>query len=33
MAIDGKGIMPDYYIDKSIPEEQWLYFVLNILEQ
>jgi hypothetical protein len=33
MAIDGKGIMPDYYIDKSIPDEQWLYFVLNILEQ
>lgn len=33
MAIDGKGIMPDYYIDKSIPDDQWLYFVLNILEQ
>jgi hypothetical protein len=33
MAIDGKGIMPDYHIDKSIPDEQWLYFVMNILEQ
>lgn len=33
MAIDGKGIMPDYYIDKSIPDEQWLSFVQNILEQ
>lgn len=33
MAIDGKGIMPDYYIDKSIPDEQWLSFVQNILEE
>jgi len=32
MAIDGKGIMPDYYIDKSIPNTQWLSFVQNILE-
>ncbi len=33
MAIDGKGIMPDYYIDKSIPHWKWLSFVQNILEQ
>lgn len=33
LAIDGKGIMPDYYIDKSIPSEQWLSYVVGILEQ
>ncbi|KIC94514.1 S41 family peptidase [Flavihumibacter solisilvae] len=33
MAIDGKGIMPDYYIDKTIPDPQWLDFVQKIIEQ
>ena len=33
MAIDGKGIQPDYYIDKSIPNAKWVDFVQNILEQ
>lgn len=33
MAIDGKGIMPDYYIDKTIPDSQWLDFVQKIVEQ
>jgi C-terminal processing protease CtpA/Prc len=33
MAIDGKGIMPDYYIDKTIPDAEWLNFVKNIMEQ
>lgn len=32
MAIDGKGITPDYYIDKSIPDTYWLSFVQKILE-
>ena len=33
MAIDGKGIMPDYYIDKTIPDVQWLEFVQRIVEK
>ncbi|MFX1705827.1 hypothetical protein PV783_17805 [Chitinophaga sp. CC14] len=33
LAIDGKGITPDYYIDKSIPAVQWLNYVVGILEQ
>ena len=33
MAIDGKGIMPDYFIDKTIPDSQWLDFVQTIVEQ
>ena len=33
MAIDGKGIMPDYFIDKTIPDAQWLDFVQEIVEQ
>lgn len=32
MAIDGKGIQPDYYIDKSIPDYKWINFVQAILE-
>ncbi|WP_291911955.1 S41 family peptidase [Chitinophaga sp. CB10] len=32
-AIDGKGIMPDYYMDKSIPDAEWLNHVTRILEQ
>lgn len=31
MAIDEKGIQPDYYIDKSIPEYKWIDFVSGIL--
>ena len=33
MAIDGKGIMPDYFIDKTIPDSKWLDFVQKIVEQ
>ncbi|MCW3464778.1 S41 family peptidase [Chitinophaga nivalis] len=33
LTIDGKGIMPDYYIDKSIPPTKWLDYVTGILEQ
>nr|WP_295871532.1 S41 family peptidase [uncultured Chitinophaga sp.] len=33
LAIDGKGIMPDYYIDSSIPPVQWLDYVVGVLEQ
>lgn len=31
MAIDDKGIPPDYYIDKSIPKYGWIDFVINVL--
>ncbi|QXU50124.1 peptidase S41 [Chryseobacterium sp. D764] len=33
MAIDGKGIQPDYYIDKTIPDYQWIDHVSNILNE
>lgn len=33
LAIDGKGIIPDYYIDNSIPAGQWVSHVVGILEQ
>lgn len=33
MAIDDKGIQPDYYIDKSIPKYRWIEHVQNILNQ
>ena len=26
-AIDGKGLQPDYYIDKTIPLYEWVQFV------
>ncbi|GAB4517734.1 MAG: hypothetical protein Tsb004_28120 [Allomuricauda sp.] len=32
MAIDGKGIQPDYYIDSSIPDYQWIDFTQSILK-
>lgn len=32
MAIDGKGIQPDYYIDDSFHELQWLEYVKEIIE-
>lgn len=31
MAIDNKGIQPDYYIDKSVPQYKWVGFVNEIL--
>lgn len=31
MAIDDKGIQPDYYIDKSIPKYGWVEFVESVL--
>lgn len=31
MAIDGKGIQPDYYIDKTIPDYQWIDYVNEVL--
>jgi hypothetical protein len=31
MQIDGKGIQPDYYLDKSIPEYDWVRFTEKIL--
>jgi hypothetical protein len=33
MAIDGKGIQPDYYIDTAIPNAKWVDFVQEILEK
>ncbi|WP_394225411.1 S41 family peptidase [Pseudoalteromonas spongiae] len=32
MAIDSKGIQPDYYIDASVPAFQWIDHTLKILE-
>ena len=31
MAIDNKGIQPDYYIDKSVPQYKWIDFVNEVL--
>ncbi|RWX02245.1 S41 family peptidase [Flavobacterium cerinum] len=31
IAIDTKGIQPDYYIDKTIPSEDWIDFTEKIL--
>jgi hypothetical protein len=33
MTIDSKGILPDYYIDESIPKYKWIEFVSNILNE
>ena len=33
MAIDDKGILPDYFIDKSVPSYQWISYVQGILER
>lgn len=33
MAIDEKGIQPDYYIDKEIPKYEWINFVSEILNK
>ena len=32
MTIDGKGIQPDYYINKSIAKYEWIEFVHEILK-
>lgn len=32
MAIDNKGIQPDYYIDKTVQDSQWVDHVRNVLE-
>lgn len=33
MTIDEVGIQPDYYIDKSIPDNKWVEFVNDILNK
>ncbi|AZA83605.1 peptidase S41 [Chryseobacterium lactis] len=33
MAIDGKGIQPDYFIDKTIPDYKWIEFVNGVLNE
>lgn len=33
MAIDGKGIQPDYFIDQTIPDFQWIDYVNNVLNE
>lgn len=30
--IDGIGIQPDFYIDDTIPEEEWIYYVQSTME-
>lgn len=32
-AIDEKGIQPDFYLDKSIPEYEWVDFVRDVLRE
>lgn len=31
MTIDSKGIMPDFYLDESIPDENWIDYVDKLL--
>ncbi|MGB0839927.1 MAG: S41 family peptidase [Chitinophagales bacterium] len=33
MVVDDIGIMPDYYIDKGIPEQEWINYVSGILKE
>lgn len=33
MAIDDKGIQPDYFIDKTIPDYQWIDYVNGVLNE
>lgn len=33
MAIDNIGIQPDYYIDKDIPEHEWIEYVNKVLNE
>ena len=32
MAIDDKGIQPNYYLDESIPDKEWVEYVRKIME-
>lgn len=32
-TIDGKGLQPDYYLDKEIPKYEWIDFVNKILSE
>ncbi|MOA67772.1 hypothetical protein D3C78_1950890 [compost metagenome] len=32
IAIDNKGIQPDYYIDQTIQDSQWVDHVSNVLK-
>ncbi|MCB0762421.1 MAG: peptidase S41, partial [Flavobacteriales bacterium] len=32
MTIDDKGILPDYYLDSTIPDADWIDFVQKTLE-
>ncbi|MBW6460369.1 MAG: hypothetical protein K0B08_07315 [Bacteroidales bacterium] len=32
-SIDDKGIQPDYYLDKGIPEHKWVNYVNDILNE
>ena len=31
MTIDGKGIQPHYYLDRSIPKQEWVDYVNKVL--
>lgn len=33
MTIDGKGIQPDYYLDGSIPDMNWIAYAQKIVEE
>ena len=33
MAIDGKGIQPDFYINKDVPEYDWINYVSKLLNE
>jgi hypothetical protein len=33
MEIDGKGLQPDYYLDKSVPHHEWVQFVNQVLNE
>jgi len=33
MTIDDIGLQPDYYLDKTIPQDKWVEFVNEILNQ
>ncbi|PWW29349.1 hypothetical protein DEU40_103307 [Chryseobacterium sp. AG844] len=33
MPFDGIGIQPDYFIDQTIPDYQWIDYVNNVLNE
>jgi len=33
MTIDNIGVQPDYYINSEIPEQEWIPFIVEILNQ